>query len=400
MSTQNARDTHFFLAGWNGHIENANATTHFQQAMKSAPAPTEPLPAEHTTRSDAETMARAETTARFLLGWKYGQMPTTPDTLLRQSDHAKAQWAWNAACKLLRFIDGSAPAEVPAVSTEPIGLGVPVAQAAEPGSLADIILSCAPAPTLHFTTGDGQPPASAAVAAPDALIADARRLAYVADQVRALEPAGSESDVYLTEAAGVLRACADRIAALAATPPALTQAARDVLAERVRQISSEGWTPEHDDQYRPGEMLMAADSYISWNCGEYEPGTAPINWPWKLEWFKPTTERRNLEKAGALILAEIERIDRAAIAASAAQKGGEATVLPLEGDSTEEADLSDWQSGTSKPELDGRYLRDFDEGVAISWFTDGEWTRDGFFASDIQDAPWRGLRAASAEQGR
>ena len=34
-------------------------------------------------------------------------------------------------------------------------------------------------------------------------------------------------------------------------------------------------------------------------------------WPWDREWWKPTTQRRDLVKAGALILAEIERIDRA-----------------------------------------------------------------------------------------
>ncbi len=136
MSTQNARDTHFFLAGWNGHLENHNATTHFQQAMKSAPTPTAPLVAEPTTRSDAETLARAETTARFLLGWKYGQMPASADTLLRQSARVKAQWAWNAACKLLRFIDGSAPAEVPAATSEPMGPAAPAAQAVEPAAVA------------------------------------------------------------------------------------------------------------------------------------------------------------------------------------------------------------------------------------------------------------------------
>lgn len=97
----------------------------------------------------------------------------------------------------------------------------------------------------------------------------------------------------------------------------LSPAAHDMLAERQRQISTEGWAPEHDDKYKPGELLMAADSYISWNCGEYEPGSVPINWPWKLEWFKPTTERRNLEKAGALILAEMDRIDRASTIAQA-----------------------------------------------------------------------------------
>lgn len=46
------------------------------------------------------------------------------------------------------------------------------------------------------------------------LRADAHRMAYVADQVRALEHKGSEADVYLTEAAQVFRDCAEVIAAL------------------------------------------------------------------------------------------------------------------------------------------------------------------------------------------
>ncbi|MNY70647.1 hypothetical protein D3C86_2088230 [compost metagenome] len=40
------------------------------------------------------------------------------------------------------------------------------------------------------------------------------------------------------------------------------------------------------------------------------------NWPWSEDWWKPSPEpRRNLVKAGALILADIERLDRAANAA-------------------------------------------------------------------------------------
>jgi len=35
-------------------------------------------------------------------------------------------------------------------------------------------------------------------------------------------------------------------------------------------------------------------------------------WPWSPMWWRPTTQRRDLVKAGALIMAEIERIDRAA----------------------------------------------------------------------------------------
>lgn len=40
-------------------------------------------------------------------------------------------------------------------------------------------------------------------------------------------------------------------------------------------------------------------------------------WPWSLNWFKPSSPRRDLVKAGALILTEIERIDLAAPASSA-----------------------------------------------------------------------------------
>jgi hypothetical protein len=41
----------------------------------------------------------------------------------------------------------------------------------------------------------------------------------------------------------------------------LTPVAQDVLAERQRQISEEGWTPEHDDQHDGGEMAAAAGTY-------------------------------------------------------------------------------------------------------------------------------------------
>lgn len=89
--------------------------------------------------------------------------------------------------------------------------------------------------------------------------------------------------------------------------------------------------------------------------------------------------------------ANMHSIARAALAAAPAQAVAVPAVTPLVGDETEEENLYPWQAGTSKPAIDGRYLRDFDEGMAISVFIGGEWTRDGFFASDVQDAPWRGL---------
>lgn len=98
-------------------------------------------------------------------------------------------------------------------------------------------------------------------------------------------------------------------------------AARDVLAERRRQIEAEGWTPEHDDAYAEGDLAQAAGCYSLYaHCSENLDGS-PADWPWPEEWWKPAGSRRNLVKAGALILAEIERLDRAARAASTAKQG-------------------------------------------------------------------------------
>lgn len=85
----------------------------------------------------------------------------------------------------------------------------------------------------------------------------------------------------------------------------LTNALRDVIAERQRQISVKGWTPEHDDTYIGCELAAAAISYI-------EPVEAENYWPadWHDDSFRPSDYRRNLVKATALLLAELERLDR------------------------------------------------------------------------------------------
>lgn len=93
----------------------------------------------------------------------------------------------------------------------------------------------------------------------------------------------------------------------------LTDAARDVLAERARQVSAEGLLPEHDDAYQARDLATAAACYALNAAKRDRKGRewVPINWPWSDAWWKPTTPRRDLVKAGALILAEIERLDRA-----------------------------------------------------------------------------------------
>ncbi len=98
-------------------------------------------------------------------------------------------------------------------------------------------------------------------------------------------------------------------------------AAAEIIAERRRQVEVEGWKPEHDDQHRLGELSRAAAAYaFSAGCsitsgGCFEPWvSAPLVaiWPWHDSQFNPKDPRRDLVRAGALIIAEIERIDRAA----------------------------------------------------------------------------------------
>lgn len=88
---------------------------------------------------------------------------------------------------------------------------------------------------------------------------------------------------------------------------------QEIEAERRRQIDEEGWTPEHDDQHTKGQLGLAACMYAavaSWPRFEFEQSPWWDMWPWDLKWWKPSTPRRNLVKAGALIVAEIERLDR------------------------------------------------------------------------------------------
>ncbi len=92
-----------------------------------------------------------------------------------------------------------------------------------------------------------------------------------------------------------------------------TAAARDVLTERRRQIEAEGWTPEHDNVHSGGQIAAAAACYAAATLSPDCDVSAWL-WPWGAEWWKPSDPRRNLVKAGALILAEIERRDRAALA--------------------------------------------------------------------------------------
>lgn len=93
----------------------------------------------------------------------------------------------------------------------------------------------------------------------------------------------------------------------------------DVLDERRRQISAEGWTAEHDDSHKDGALAKAAAAYAMSGCSDADHRDAhrlaeidisPPMWPWCSKWWKPSNRRRDLVKAAALIVAEIERLDR------------------------------------------------------------------------------------------
>lgn len=114
-----------------------------------------------------------------------------------------------------------------------------------------------------------------------------------------------------------------------------SRAVRDVIAERRRQISEEGWTPEHDDEHADGSLARAAACYASPDDMSYTDNfgreldrerrphplsereqrlswsyVRALRWPWDWKWWKRKDRRFDLVRAGALIIAEIERLDR------------------------------------------------------------------------------------------
>lgn len=113
-----------------------------------------------------------------------------------------------------------------------------------------------------------------------------------------------------------------------------------IAAERQRQLSVEGWTPEHDDKHVGGVMAQAAALYAIPYGVRVGGWFFERLWPWDAKWYKPRAGNRirELEKAGALIAAEIDRLLRKASRPEAA-------------DSVPAGSKSDAVSSNPKPSL-------------------------------------------------
>lgn len=110
----------------------------------------------------------------------------------------------------------------------------------------------------------------------------------------------------------------------------ISRGVADVLTERRRQVEVEGYTSEHDDEHNgAGGLVAAAYCYLFGamlvrvrpeladpvsGCGHsgwWGYRILDSTWPWDRLCWKPGSVRHMLVKAGALIFAEIERLDRA-----------------------------------------------------------------------------------------
>lgn len=134
------------------------------------------------------------------------------------------------------------------------------------------------------------------------------------------------ADAVPPEVAGRIRRAADQLAGVAFP----SSGAMRILAERVRQVREEGFHDVADDSYYNQHLAMAAVCYalpvntiVRREAALHD--VCPKGWPWSRLAWKPGAVQhvgdsvpsiaipdriRELEKAGALCAAEIDRLER------------------------------------------------------------------------------------------
>lgn len=92
-----------------------------------------------------------------------------------------------------------------------------------------------------------------------------------------------------------------------------------IAQERERQVKKEKWDSAHDDRHTDGSLAAAAATYAlnAVESRSHEPVkrhvlAAAVNvlWPWHPQEHKVKSTKRNLVRAGALIAAELDRLNR------------------------------------------------------------------------------------------
>jgi hypothetical protein len=91
----------------------------------------------------------------------------------------------------------------------------------------------------------------------------------------------------------------------------LSKAVEDIVAEwqRLEEIG----LPPKNRRYRPSDLPKAAAAYALAGVQRYaREGWPELFWPWPRTRFRLGAQRDNLVRAAALIIAEVERLDRLA----------------------------------------------------------------------------------------
>ena len=107
-----------------------------------------------------------------------------------------------------------------------------------------------------------------------------------------------------------------------------SEGVRRIAAERKRQVETLGWTAEHDAQHAGGELAQVAALYAlaariqeRYERAGADAGSVAVmerlhslpdetSWPdtWARQWWRPSSDpARNMEKAGALLAAALDR---------------------------------------------------------------------------------------------
>jgi len=124
-------------------------------------------------------------------------------------------------------------------------------------------------------------------------------------------PDGTSMVAQLAGTAACSWSCMAVLAALLAVREGSPDGAVAIVAERERQLTAEGWAPEHDDQHATGQLAAAGVCYAIRHASGVPIGRpsdeTPDWWPWDAEWWKPKSLRADLVRAGALLAAELDR---------------------------------------------------------------------------------------------